>query len=71
MNVEKNKNAPSTAPVLHGNSARIDPKKPVSPLFENHVSNNYSDGRELKGRSEPRLEDDAEFSKQEVDIIQT
>jgi len=59
------------ANLVNGNSTRIDPKKKVTPLFENHVSANYIDKRELYGRSYHRLEDDAEFSKHEVDIIQT
>ena len=57
--------------ILDGNSTRIDPKRKVTPLFENHVSANYTDGRERYGRSYHRLPDDAEFSKQEVDKIQT
>ena len=57
--------------IVNGNSTKIDPGRKVTPLFENHVSANYIDGRELHGRSYHRLPDDAEFSKQEVDIIQT
>ena len=57
--------------ILNGNSTRIDSHRKVTPLFENHVSANYADGAELRGRSRHRLPDDAEFSKQEVDIIQT
>ena len=59
--------------IVNGNSTKIDPGRKVTPLFENHVSNNYVDGAELRagGRSMHRLPDDAEFSKREVDIIQT
>ena len=57
--------------IVNGNATKIDPNRKVTPLFENHVSANYIDGRERYGKSHHRLEDDAEFSKQEVDKIQT
>ncbi|MCL2107854.1 MAG: hypothetical protein FWH20_00720 [Oscillospiraceae bacterium] len=61
--------------IVDGNSTRIDPKRKVTPLFENHVSNNYLAERQRFAKSwaasNRRLEDEAEFSKQEVDIIQT
>jgi hypothetical protein len=28
--------------ILHGNSARLDPKRPVTPLFENSITNDFS-----------------------------
>ena len=61
---EKNKNNN----ILHGNSARIDPKKSITPRFENYVINNYRDDR--NSRSYHRLDDDADFAKREVDSNQ-
>ena len=49
---------------LHGNNARIDIEKHVTPRFENYVINDYEieDGELIS-----RLPDDADFTKKEVD----
>ncbi|MCL2035779.1 MAG: hypothetical protein FWG83_00110 [Oscillospiraceae bacterium] len=52
---------------LHGNHARIDPKKHVTPVFQSLILNDYRDERYGNGRSYHRLDDDADFAKQEVD----
>jgi len=50
--------------ILHGNRARIKPSEPVVPRFTNYVINDYitRDGTVMH-----RLDDDAEFAKNEVD----
>jgi hypothetical protein len=52
--------------VLHGNNARINPRKPVMPLWSNVISD-HTDGNfhRLDGFNTP--EDRAEFAKNEVD----
>ncbi|MCL1789593.1 MAG: hypothetical protein FWG33_04470 [Oscillospiraceae bacterium] len=56
---------------LHGNSARIDPKKKVSPLFENSVTNGYKGvgvyGSNAFARAYNRLDFDEDLGIQEVD----
>ena len=55
--------------ILHGNSARIDPKKSVTPQFGSCVFNDYSENRDRYGRSYHRLVDDADFDREEVESI--
>ena len=52
---------------LHGNNARIAPKRKVIPQFENYVINDYRTELYGNGRSYHRLDDDADFAKDEVD----
>jgi hypothetical protein len=49
---------------LHGNKARINPAEDIVPRFTNYVLNDYVT---RDGTVYYRLEDDAEFAKNEVD----
>ena len=57
--------------ILHGNMARIDPKKPVKPLWSNVISSNYPSSANAAfnpyGRTYHRLDDEEEYEKFEVD----
>jgi hypothetical protein len=55
---------------LHGNNARIDPKKDIVPQFANTVFNNCDDEHDCYGKPYHRLDVDAEFDKREVDAIE-
>jgi hypothetical protein len=63
MNEKKSK-------ILHGNKAKIDPAKSISPQFVTAMLNNDRYGR--NGRAFHRLDSDdiAEFNKSEVDANQ-
>jgi len=53
---------------LHGNSARIDPKKPITPLFNTLIGEYNTDSQ---GRRHHRHDDEeyAEYVKHEVESI--
>jgi len=53
--------------ILHGNKARINPDKSVTPRFANYVINDYETRGSHGDVVFNRLEDDAEFCKKEVD----
>jgi hypothetical protein len=62
---EKNNTNPK---ILHGNSARVDPKRPVTPVFETLTGENMTD---RFGRTHKRHDDDeySEFIQHEVESI--
>jgi hypothetical protein len=56
---------------LHGNTAKVDPKKPIVPLFTATANNNPYNKYDRYGRAYHRLgiDDEAEYWKNEVDNI--
>ena len=53
---------------LHGNNAKINPKKKITPRFEACVFNNYQNDR--YDRSYHRLDIDADLDREEVNSIE-
>lgn len=50
--------------VLHGNKAKINPSKHVTPRFSNYIINDFAERDNVLVN---RLDDHAEFCKKEVD----
>jgi len=72
MNNDKNNKTNGT--ILHGNHAKIDPKKKVIPQFGNCVFNDFGAGvhsakHDRYGRAYHRLDDNADFDVNEVESI--
>jgi hypothetical protein len=59
--------------ILHGNSAKINPQKPITPLFGGNAAGDYDNALYMRGYNRAGLrhspDPSAEFLKDEVDSI--